>query len=342
MLKLPIGISNISKLRKNNYCYVDKTDLLLMLINHGAWYFLARPRRFGKSLTISTLQAIFRGRTELFKGLAAENFVKEQSKRPSPVVYLDMSSLGTFRTRKELEEKLKFLIQFVAEDLDLTLPPLQADSSIQILLRKLFKTQGEVVLLIDEYDVPIVRNLDKNGLLEEYREVMHDFYSVIKSCDEFLRFVFITGISKFAKMSVFSAMNNLIDISMHDSYGAILGYTQDELEKYFEPLILEAAKKLNLTHEELIFKLKEYYDGYSFDGVHKVYNPWSILNFLDVQQFNAFWSDTGYSSFLFNLLKKKKIIDLDYFHGIKVKKILLALKKLAKPIQLVFYINMVI
>ena len=319
MKNLPIGIQDFRKLQIKGYIYVDKTAHLLNLIRTGRRYFFSRPRRFGKSLTISTLEAMFRGEHELFEGLAAEDWVKEQAEHPSPVLHLDMSMLGYYETAEKFENALYVHVKHALPS-DVSSIPYEVNVGLYLgnVLKTLYEAHGMVVLLIDEYDTPILHNLNDSEKLEKIRKIMQSFYSVIKGSDKYLSFVFITGISKFSKMGVYSSMNNLFDISMHEQYGTMLGFTQEEIEKFFSPYIEKTSKKLSMKPSELLFSLKRYYDGYSFDGVHRVYNPFSLVNFFAVEKFNAFWYESGSPTFLYEWLKSHGIDDIERFRDVHV------------------------
>ena len=232
LLTLPIGIQSFEKLRQGNYLYVDKTERLLELVISSPWCFLSRPRRFGKSLTLSTLDAMFSGRAELLKGLAAEKWVEEQAEHPSPVLRFDMSRMQS-GSASGLEKTLIETLKRTARQFKLTLSSETMEGIFQDILENLFETRGAIVVLIDEYDKPMLDNIGDLEKANAVRQVLRSFYTVLKGCDEYLRFVMLTGISKFSKTGVFSAMNNLEDISMDRQYGDIVGYTQDELEKTF-------------------------------------------------------------------------------------------------------------
>ena len=229
MQALPIGVQDFVQLRQDNLLYVDKTARLLELIKNGRRYFLSRPRRFGKSLTLSTLDAMFSGRKELFKGLAAEQWVTQQSKKPSQVLRFDMSALKTTDSLT-IEQALVEMISRTARKRNIALHSQSMTGMLIDLIEEIYAVNGHVVVLIDEYDKPILDNLSHFKKANEMRELLRSFYTVLKSCDEYLRFVMLTGISKFSKVGVFSAMNNLLDISMMENYGEIAGYTQQELE----------------------------------------------------------------------------------------------------------------
>ena len=287
MQTLPIGVQNFERLRQNKLLYVDKTGKLLELIQNGQRYFLSRPRRFGKSLTLSTLEAMFSGRKEYFHGLAVEDWVKMQGKNPSPVLRLDMSGLD-IQTPQTLEQSLKEVIVRAGKKYKAEIQSETLNGMFTDLLDEIYKVQGAVVVLVDEYDKPILDNINDMQKADEMRGVLRSFYTTLKSCDEYLRFVMLTGISKFSKVGVFSAMNNLEDISMDRRYGDITGYTQIELENYFGEWIDNAADRMKLTSGELLKRLKEYYDGFSFDGVTRLYNPFSIMQCLAKAKLNNY------------------------------------------------------
>ena len=319
MQTLPIGVQDFVQLRQDNLLYVDKTTRLLELIEDGRRYFLSRPRRFGKSLTLSTLGAMFSGCKELFKGLAAEQWVIQQSENPLPVLRLDMSSLGSYRNREGLNRNLVQRLEEIAEDNELNLKPsTDCEVFLRQLIRSIFKRRGSVVVLIDEYDKPILDNLSDLKKADEMREVLRSFYTVLKSCDEYLRFIFITGISKFSKMGVFSAMNNLQDISASHIYSDIAGYTQNELEYYFSDRIKVLAQSMSITKDELTDKIRKYYDGFSFDGVTRLYNPFSILNFFFDGTFKNYWYTSGSPTFIVKYMKEHQISDPEGYRHIEV------------------------
>lgn len=319
MQALPIGVQDFVQLRQDNLLYVDKTAKLLELIDNGRRYFLSRPRRFGKSLTLSTLGAMFSGRKDLFIGLAAEHWVTRQSEKHSPVLRFDMSGLRAYSSGDDLN----FAIVKGLEDFNLLNDvniPLEQTAGGMLLrtIHKLYKHYGKVTVLIDEYDKPILDNLSDFKKATEMREILRSFYTVLKSCDEYLRFVLLTGISKFSKMGVFSAMNNLFDISMTEQYGDIVGYTQEELEYYFQDWIKATAEKKKISRDDLLLRLKNYYDGFSFDGNVRIYNPFSILSFFGTGQFNNYWYESGSPSFMVNWMKDHQILDPEEYRHIVV------------------------
>jgi hypothetical protein len=319
MRELPIGLQDFETLRRENMLYVDKTKRLLELVTKGRRYFLSRPRRFGKSLTLSTLEAMFSGQTELFKGLSAEEWVSEQAKNPFPVVRFDMSGLRPHSSGKELNEAIvKGLCDFALfNDLEIQ-PETTGSGTLMQIIYHLYKTHEQVVILIDEYDKPILDNLTDLKKANEMREVLRSFYLTLKSCDKYLRFVMLTGISKFSKVGVFSALNNLKDISMSERYSDIVGYTQEELEYYFKDYINSSSEKLCLSPEELLKKIQEYYDGFSFDGKVRLYNPFSILNFFSDSKFGNYWYVSGSPTFIVKYMKKNAIQDPEEYRHFKV------------------------
>ena len=319
LLTLPIGIQSFDILRRGGGLYVDKTARLLDLVETSRRCFLSRPRRFGKSLTLSTLDAMFSGKVELFKGLAAEEWVSEQAEHPAPVLRLDMSGWDTPSSPQELQDAIIAELEGFAEDHELTLKnETSCGRMLKGVIRALYKAAGSVVVLIDEYDKPI---LDKIGNVKEadtMRQVLRSFYTVLKSCDEYLRFVMLTGISKFSKAGVFSAMNNLMDISMDRRYGDIVGCTQVELEKNFADWIGDAAARMKLTCDELLKRMKDYYDGFCFDGETKLYNPFSAMQCLAKGEIANYWYTSGSSSFIVTYMKQHGIQDPEEYSHIEV------------------------
>ena len=317
MQTLPIGVQDFVRLRQDNLLYVDKTARLLELIQNGQRYFLSRPRRFGKSLTLSTLDAMFSGRVELFKGLAAEEWVRKQAQNLSPVLRFDMSGLD-IQTPQSLRQSLKEIIERNGKNFNVEIRSETLNGMFTDILDEIYKIHGAVIVLVDEYDKPILDNINEPQKANEMREVLRSFYTTLKSCDGYLRFVLLTGISKFSKVGVFSAMNNLEDISMDRRYGDIAGYTQRELENYFSEWLENAAEKMKLTHEELLESLKDYYDGFSFDGVTKIYNPFSIMQCLAKGRLSNYWYVSGSPTFMIKYMKEHAIQDPDEYRHLEV------------------------
>ena len=319
MQDLPIGIQNFEDIRKEDFVYVDKTEHLLNLVRKKGCYFLSRPRRFGKSLTLSTLEAMFKGKAELFKGLYAEEWVKEKAKNPSPVIKLDMTGLGDYTNRKELKLALIDYLGDIIDDYNLNIQQIENSGRLFFkTIKELYKKYGQVVVLIDEYDKPITDSIDNFKKANEIREFLRSFYTILKDSSDYLRFIFITGISKFSKVGIFSGLNNLKDISMTEQYGDIVGYTQKELEKYFVDWLEKISLKKSINRQQLLDKIKEHYDGFSFDGITRVYNPFSVLNFFDEGKFRNYWYDSCTPSFLAKYFKDHKIQDSDDYRHLKV------------------------
>lgn len=308
MKKLPIGIQDFRYMMEKDYLYIDKTKYLHMLVNTGKYYFMSRPRRFGKSLTISTYDCMFKGEKELFKRTwLYDNWDFE----PRPVIRLSMNELDT-KDAKSVEEGIKRKLKKLYFENDITVQTENMKYMFEDLIQNLSRND-RVIVLIDEYDKPILDHLEDHEMAEEIRKVLRTFYSTLKSSDEFLDFVFITGITKFTKVGVFSTLNNLDDISTWTEVSQMLGYTQEELEDDFDAYIKNSEKQLGLNRGELFQKIKEQYNGFSFDGRHFVYNPFSMLNFLNKHEFDNYWVDSGSPSFIIKYAKR---------HAIKPDKIL--------------------
>lgn len=317
MQTLPIGIQSFGMLRRDDMLYVDKTGRLLELIENGRRYFLSRPRRFGKSLTLSTLEAMFTGQTDLFEGLKAEQWVRKQTRHPSPVLRFDISTRET-GTPTIFYKALKTMLTRTGKTFNIELTGDTVSDMFEELIEKLHEQHGQVVVLIDEYDKPILDNLSDLNRANEMREILRSFYTTLKGCDEYLRFVMITGISKFSKVGVFSAMNNLEDISMDKCYGDIAGYTQHELELFFEDWLNAAASEMKINLDEILARLKNYYDGFCFDGITRLYNPFSILQCLSKGEFRNYWYESGSPSFIVNWMKEHHIQDPEEYRHIVV------------------------
>ena len=320
--KLPIGVQSFKVLRDDRYLYVDKTKYIAQLIASGRVYFLSRPRRFGKSLFLSTLAAYFRGQKELFKGLYLEKAEEEQATRENRVAWLEYPVLYLdFNTKNYINE------QALVDILNLHLNEWEARYTIsktaeapedrfRLLIAALFKQTGkQVVILVDEYDKPLLQTMGVNEELnEQYRNALKAFYSVIKTCDEYICFAFLTGVTKFSKISIFSDLNNLKDISLHETYAGICGISQKELEANFQHEIQALAEKQTLNYPQTLASLKQWYDGYLFHPAGEgMYNPYSILNAFDDKEIKSYWFSTGTPTFLVNYLKEAHyyIPDLD-------------------------------
>ena len=299
MKRLPIGIQDFRYMMENNYLYIDKTQYLHMLKDRGKFYFMSRPRRFGKSLTISTYDCMFRGEKELFK----ETWLYDHWEfEPQPVIKFSMSELD--RTdEKTVEESLIFKMEQLYEAYDIPIKTKNMKLMFSDLLEKIGKKKRAVVL-IDEYDKPILDHLDDVKMAEKVRTKLRLFYSSLKDADPYLDFVFITGITKFTKVGVFSTLNNLDDISTWDDVSQMLGYTQEELERDFDAYLEACEESLEMNKQELFDEIRQYYNGFSFDGRHFVYNPFSILNFLNKHEFDNYWVESGSPSFIVKYAKR--------------------------------------
>ncbi|MDR0704233.1 MAG: ATP-binding protein [Planctomycetaceae bacterium] len=300
--KLPIGIQDFEDLRTNNYLYVDKTAYVYQLKTSGKPYFLSRPRRFGKSLFLSTLKAYFLGKKELFNNLAIATL--EQEWLEYPVFYLDLNVEGYLNADSlyaAIDTNLNNLEKQWGKNETETTP---ASRLFGLIRRANEKSGRKVVVLIDEYDKPLVSTLDKPDVNESMREILKGFYGVLKSADAYLQFVFLTGVTKFSKVSVFSDLNNLRDISIEAEYCGICGISETELANYFEPEIQKLSEQINLSYEATFAKLKKHYDGYHFcEQTAGMYNPFSLLNTFQSLKFRNYWFSTGTPTFLAKMLK---------------------------------------
>ena len=302
-MKYPIGIQDFEKIRKEGYVYVDKTALIYKLASEGAYYFLSRPRRFGKSLLVSTMDAYFKGKKELFEGLAISKLEKEW--KQYPVLHLDLNS-----EKYDTGDALYAILEVALSRWEELYGKNQAERTISSrfvgIVRRAAKKSGKrVVILIDEYDKPMLQAIGNDELQEEYRSILKAFYSVLKTCDAYIQFAFLTGVTKFGKVSVFSDLNNLQDLSMLPQYTAICGITEEELRTNFRASINELAESQGMKEESCYTKLKDMYDGYHFyPNTAGIYNPFSLLNTFQNQMFNAYWFETGTPTFLVTLLKK--------------------------------------
>ena len=302
MKNLPVGIQTFRKLIDGNYLYVDKTEHIYKLLNQGSVYFLSRPRRFGKSLLISTLNEIFEGGKELFSGLWI--YKSDYAWEKHPIVRIDFSKKKA-ENRDDLKGFILHQLKNIAEKYGISLARDQYDEAFDELLTKLSQI-NKVVVLIDEYDKPIIDNIENTGLAVELREVLKGFYTIIKACDEHIRFVLLTGVSKFSKAGVFSGLNNLEDISMDTRYSSLLGITRKEMENSFKDHINRFSKTEGIGNVELIEKITYWYDGFCFSkSGAKVFNPFSTLLLFKKLDFSNYWFESATPSFLIKLLKEE-------------------------------------
>jgi hypothetical protein len=301
--KLPIGIQSFETLRKNGDIYIDKTQHIYQLVNNHHVAFLSRPRRFGKSLMISTLHELFNGRKDLFEGLYI--YDKWDWTKTNPVIRIDWTTIESTSPETIKTELIKSLKR-QAKNSQITLISESAMGCFSELIEELHrKFDQKVVILIDEYDKPVTDNL-LNPQVKSFIRTVHDFYQVMKGADDHIRMIFLTGVSKFAGLSVFSALNNVTDISLRPEYASICGYSQQELETGFAAHIESVAERMSVSKEKLLKQIKYWYDGYSWDGKTFMYNPFSTLNFLDVAQFVGYWFGTGTPRMLFDIIGKKE------------------------------------
>lgn len=304
MKRLPIGIQAFSEIIKENYVYIDKTKKLYDLIERGKYYFLARPRRFGKSLLVSTLENIFLAKRELFEGLAIDSLPYDWQQYS--VIKISFSDIAC-ATAKDLERGLKLYLRAIAQHYKVEVNErVSPGEMLREMVIKLAK-KNKVVILIDEYDYPILQHIHKPSSAEKIREVLKSFYTVIKGLDEYIRFTFLTGVSKFAQTSIFSGLNNLNDISLDDDSNVLLGYTHDEIMIFFKEQVEHTASYHKCSTQELLVQITEWYDGYKFTddpSAVKMYNPFSVLLFLSKKKFANYWFATGTPTFLLNLIKE--------------------------------------
>lgn len=299
-IKYPIGIQNFESLRKDGYLYIDKTALIYQLVDRGRYYFLSRPRRFGKSLLMSTLEAYFEGKRELFEGLAIEKLETEWVKRP--VLHMDLNT-AKYENPESLEKILDNTL-YQWEKLYGTEP---TETSLPLRFKGIIRRAREqtghrVAILVDEYDKPILQAIGDKELQKSFRSTLQAFYSVIKTMDGDIKFTLITGTTQFGKMSL---PNNLMDLSMNQRYAELCGITEQELRDNFNDDIDQLAQAQDMTNHEVYAKLKEYYGGYHFEeNSTSIYNPFSMLNTFNQLQFSNYWFEIGMPIYLVELLKQ--------------------------------------
>jgi hypothetical protein len=300
---MPIGVQDFEKLRKGDYLYVDKTALLYQLVSTGSYYFLSRPRRFGKSMLLSTLHAYFEGKKELFEGLAIEELEKDWIKYP--VFHLDLNLI-----QKGDDKALDSILNDTLCKWEELYGSRESEKTFSLRFKGVIQracqlTGQRVVILVDEYDKPILQTIDNESLQEGFRATLKNFYGVLKSEDKNIRFAFLTGVTKFGKVSVFSDLNNLEDISLDEPYASICGITDEEIDTVFRPYVQRLAAVSKRSYDDVREELRTQYDGYHFayDSV-AVYNPFSLLNTFKKNEFNNYWFETGTPSYLVYLLKK--------------------------------------
>ena len=300
----PIGIQTFSKIREGNYLYIDKTEYVYRMTHSASSYmFLSRPRRFGKSLLTSTLHSYFSGRKDLFHGLAMEKLEKEWTEYP--VLHFDMST-AKHADSEQLLQELNLKLYGYEQIYGRLEEEVNPNQRLMGLIKRAYEQTGKkVVVLIDEYDAPLLDVVHERENLDVLRNIMRNFYSPLKACDPYLRYVFLTGITKFSQLSIFSELNNIKNISMDEPYAVICGISEDEIRLQMKDDLGGLAKKLEITPEEALMKLKENYDGYHFTSPSPdIYNPFSLLNAFADGKFGSYWFGSGTPTYLINMLEK--------------------------------------
>jgi hypothetical protein len=316
--KLPIGVQDFASIREDGYLYIDKTAHIEKLLSSGKPYFLARPRRFGKSLFLSTLKYYFMGRKDLFQGLTVDKYEKDWIEYP--MFYIDLNTSGHYKDVDELKSILNSMIgefedQWGADKRKVTIP----DRFKSVLKRACKKSGKKVVVLVDEYDKPLISTMDDPPVYEKVRNFLKGFYGVLKAADLHIRFAMLTGVTKFSKVSVFSDLNQLNEIGMDRQYSEICGISEQELLENFQPEIQALAEENGLTYDETLARLKKMYDGYHFAANSVgMYNPWSLLNTFSKKMFVYEWFRTGTPTLLVNMLRKSDFNIPKLDHDIKI------------------------
>jgi len=306
MKKLPIGVQQFERIIREDFLYVDKTRQIYDLISQGHLYFLSRPRRFGKSLLVSTLKEIFQGNKELFKGL----YIAEQTDydwQSYPILQFSFAKLAT--NPSLFEESLKRQLRLLSQSFHVTLTASNLSDQVDELVKTVAQKGKPVVFLVDEYDKPIIDYLTDKQKANTNRKTLKDFFSPLKDLEEngHLQFLFVTGVSKFSKVSIFSDLNNLIDLTIDGKAADLVGITNEELQASFKAHIKQSSIEIGLPQAEMLKGLKLWYDGYSFDGKTFLYNPFSLLNFFRKSEFGNFWFATGTPTFLVETLRDIKV-----------------------------------
>ena len=307
----PIGIQTFERIRKEDRLYIDKTEYVYRMTHTDSTYiFLGRPRRFGKSLLVTTLQSYFEGKKDLFQGLAIEKLEKDWTEYP--VLHFDMSG-GKHMEKEQLERYLGYILEDEEKKWEITNPRIGTNNRLMDLINTAYEKSGkQVVILIDEYDAPMLDVAHEKEQLDVLRNIMRNFYSPLKYSEAKLRFVFLTGITKFSQVSIFSELNNITNISMDDDYAGICGITKDELLSQLSEDIKELAKNKKITKEQAIDKLKENYDGYHFTGNSPdIFNPYSLLNCFSEKKFGSYWFASGTPTYLINMMRKYDVMPTD-------------------------------
>ena len=317
-LKLyPVGIQTFEEIIKRDLMYVDKTEYVYRMSHGGGkYFFLSRPRRFGKSLLTSTFQSYFEGKKNLFKGLAIEKL--EQEWTEYPVIHIDMSG-GKHLEKDELERYILYVLEQNEKRLGVENNAIDTNIRLNALIESVYqKTGRQVVVLIDEYDAPLLDVVHEDTSLDVLRNVMRNFYSPLKKCEPCLRFVFLTGITKFSQLSIFSELNNITNVSMDDEYAGICGITMEELQTQMAADVEALGEKLGKTSEETLASLREYYDGYHFSAQSPdIFNPFSLLSAMDKGKLDYYWFTSGTPTYLINMMRKFGVDYTDFSEGME-------------------------
>lgn len=315
--KYPIGVQSFAKLREDGYIYVDKTGYIANLIKEGNYFFLSRPRRFGKSLLLSTIEAFFQGRKELFEGLEISRM--EHDWQPHPVFHMAMNA-NKCQTVRDLEATIESFLYYYEQLYGRNEPSDSLALRFGALIRSAYnKTGKRVVILIDEYDKPLLDSVGNKALQDDLRAILKGFYSNLKNGDQYIQFAMLTGVSRFGKLSIFSDLNNLQDISLSEKYSAICGMTIEEIRDNFDAGVRELAANNGMSVEDAYAELKKIYDGYHFSPVSPdMYNPFSLLNALSSGYIGAYWFSTGTPTFLVRMIRDMQI-DLRDLEHTKIK-----------------------
>ena len=308
MKKLPIGIQTFSDIRTSDMVYVDKTEYVWRLIENFKYVFLSRPRRFGKSLIITTLKSYFEGKREVFEGLYLAQ--RETEWRTYPIIKIDFSDVGYLKIGN-LESGLQTLLARIGAKQGVSLEREEAAAMLSKLINELSGGEQRVVILVDEYDKPLVNVLHQPELFRSNRTTLAHLYGVLKSHDAQLRFVMLTGISRFAKVGVFSGLNNLYDISLDAQFAGIVGFSQQELEDNFTEYLEDLQQKFGAARTELLDELRRMYNGYSWDGEQRYYNPFSLLNTFALREIDNYWYKTATPTLLYHTLVRENLAPTD-------------------------------
>ncbi len=316
--KYPVGMQSFPEIRERGFVYVDKTRYIPELMDYGKYFFLGRPRRFGKSLFISTLKAFYQGRRELFEGLAVASC--EHDWQPAPVLHLDFTGVNYTEDGKSLDTALVRMMEGWEREYDCPLPDVSLGIRFENIIKSAYDQTGrKVVILIDEYDKPLIDTIDRPEQQEIFRDQLRGIYGNLKKMDEYIRLAFLTGITRFGKLNIFSDLNNLNDISLMPEFSGICGITSDELREYFHPGVEVFADREGCTVEDMYDRLRRNYDGYHFSPTDSmdVYNPFSLLNSLQRRSIGQYWFSTGTPLFLAKLIKSHHI-SLTELSGLEV------------------------